>query len=932
MSGIHVDSTHSSSQPVGGTSSQPRPDESLASNDASERIVGTNTDQIKIVFDADYQHNLVSRVSPIQSSTFDNRFQDVAVRPVALNLATPLLQRHVDEKISQGYSDHMRFNLGDIVDSSNLAEWVLYLLAHQDGHGLEEVLPLPENSQDWNEEEWRTYLNQLDTNTWETYLDALAQYMKTPEGERLLMGVEGNHDGAAWGNGLEHPIPLPVLEFLVLVNTKKKHDIEIQIAALKRKLSHGANPRVHDRLEKKILELQRELDTINQKLAALEKYHIEETSTPDPIMDEAALREAEILEKRIEELRLKMEQRHLSPMRQQRLEEKLKRLQRRYEMIAHRLHYYKEERDKGRERLNESTLDRGFEWRIPRFIVNRFLGVQSLRGLNDPSGNWAANSGGAQYNFDKEDYLYQYLSGRYPNLSITRSDNDHDTVPSPDKREHHNLEPLVTKLFFNTLDNSDETTDYTVENSIYDAASGEYKKERSVACYLDSKNKNYIAENFANFWKQPDPVNHPEEWLCLVDYPSRDSASPSEHYLMIQVIDQGIVNGKHVYHFLLDGMDNTQEVMSLAYFASMSKLQRQLCQVFIDQKRLETQGECLFLHSSHFPLKQHSKSHWKKYGWQDYFNQSDVAPFVFCGHGHNRQIVDETKPHFFGKKVFFGTRSVKREEGFRSVMTPSVTDSPNEFMTATFDWTEDGSVRLDNEYHQVVDDVDVAAMDKEVIEKVRSIKETYRQHHYWGYSQVDTGLVSGLRNIFFSQERIVAYDSIPLSIGQYEETLLYTQCYLEFLRDDLGAEDPFVLLVEKTLADLERHRDLWLNGNPGASDEYDQMGYLAAVEKSKTFKRQSDRVNLLIKYDDIFAVPAYERLRLLITQTPSGTKAFDFWLLLGKEAATEEKLPTNKREAKQRTKGAVPTSNSFSFLPASAKTDYTTTPGAPGLE
>lgn len=919
MSGIPVDSTYSSRRSI----------ESFASSEASSRVMDAAAGDVKIVFDADYQHHLISRVSPIQSSTFDNRFQDVAVRPVALDLATPILQRHVDDKITQGYSDHTRLNLGDIVDSSNLAEWVLYLLAHQDGQGIEAILPLPENSQDWSEEEWRTYLNQLDVNTWEMYREALSQYVKSPEGERLLTAVEGNHDGAAWGNGLDHPIPLPVLEFLVMVNTKKKHDIEVQIDTLKRKLSQGANPHRHDQLQKKILELQQELGAINERLSTLERYHVADRLASTAIMDEAALREAELLEERIEELRVRMTQGQLSPKRQQRLKEKLERLERRYEMIAYRLHYYTEERDKGRERLSDASPEHGFEWRIPQFIVNRFLGIQDFHSLSDPSGNWAANSGGARYNFDKEDYIYEYLSGRYPDIDLTRPDGDHDTLSSLKKHQHHNLEPLVTKLFLNTLDNSDKTTDYAVENSVYDAASGEYKKKRSLSCYLDSKNQNYIEESFANFWKQPDPVNHPEEWLCLVDYPSRDSASPSEHYLMIQVIDQGVVNGKHVYHFLLDGMDNTQEVMSLAYHASMSKLQRQLCQVFIDQKRLETQGECLFLHSSHYPLSLHSKSRWKKYGWQDYFNQNDVAPFVFCGHGHNRQIIDETRPRFFGKEMFFGTRSVKREDGFQSVMTPSVTDSPNEFMTATFHWGEDGQMSLDNEYHAVVDEADVAAMDEDVIEKVRSLKESYRQHHYRGYSQLDTGLIPGLQNIFFSQERIMAYDSIPLSVGQYEETLLYARCYLELLKDDLGPENCFVLLVEKTLADLKRHQDLWLNGDPGASDEYDQMGYLAAVEKSKNFKKRGDRINLLIKYDDIFAVPSYERLRLLITQTPSGTKAFDFWLLLAKEAATEEKKPKNHRDVKQQAEENAPTTNSFSFSTSPADLDYTTIPGSP---
>lgn len=784
-------------------------------------------DYVGMVFDADYQHHLINKVTPIQSATFDKRIW-VSLRPQALVLATPILQRESQSKIDEEFSDYERYHLGDLIDTSNYGEWVLYLLSTLDEFVLEELFGLTAAAKSWDEVEWQAFFDSLDERQWQDYLQILSDYIEGSE-QQLIPGPEGNHDGAAWGNGVSPAKSPALLELEILKKVAQKETIEKKLIRLEEK-----DKKDNKKLSKKITRLKRRLEYVNDKIDVL---------------------------------------------------------------IV--------ERDKARERGQDNPLRNG-RIRLPGFIVNSFMGLSHKKTLYDPSGYWAQNSGGVANNFDKADYIYQYLRLRYPEIGVTTGD---CTCA---------FQPLATKLQLNVLDSDPESTDYIVENVKQDPKTGEfimdetgqYVTERSHVSFLEEKNPQRVANNFQNFWKEV----RPGEYLCLVDYPNMKTEHPTQDFLMIQALEVGEVNGKKVFHFLLDGMDGTEQEMDIVFFAAMSGLQRQLCQLFIDQMRNVYEDEVLFIHSSHYPLKDHIKDYWKDFGWQDYFSQRDIVPVLFNGHGHQRMIFDETKPTLFGKHVFFGIRSVKRDDGFWSIMTPSVTDSPNEFASVKLEYDEQTDQYIvTQEYHDVFSESDEDRIPEDVFQTVANLKTIYEQERYHEYSQLRSGIITSLTNIFFSQDRILAYDSIPISIGHYEETLIYTRYFLQFLLDDFSGNDPYIKLVEKTLMDLEAHLDMWLYGNPDSDDEFDQKGYLAAVEDSKQISRRQDQIALLIHYNDIFDTPSYERLRMLIAQTPQDSKAYQFWLLLGIKAAEEERKPHSKRQERRQERKRVEDRNVFRF-------------------
>lgn len=796
--------------------------EAFGSDVVASPASGERDESVRIVFDADYQNHLINHVTPIQSVTFD-RFIPEAIRPQALVLATPVLQRESQSKIEERFGDYARFHLGDVLDTSDYAEWTVYLLAALEQDILPELFGLSEEASTWTPAQWQVFFDGLNERGWRDYLEAVVAAYEA-SGEPVRAGPEGNHDGAAWGSGVSQSKSLPILELQV----RRYH---MQKETLKRRVERMTAKKDRPRVQKRLERLERRLDFVSEKLAVL--------------------------------------------------------------LV---------ERDRARERFKNFPIKAG-RINLPPSVVNAFMGISSQRTLIDPSGYWAQNAGGIGMIFNKADYLFEYLSLRYPEIDLVRS-------PSEES-----LFPLATSVVLSPSPQNADHTNYVVKNVKRDAETGAFLKDEgggflTELSHVNIENGGDRGAAFAAFWKEV----HPGEFLCLINYPGMNEEFPNQHFLMIQAFAMGTVNGKKVFHFFLDGVDGTEQEIDLIYFGFMSRLQRQLCQLFIDEMRARYGGEVLFLHSSHYPLKYHVKDYWKEYGWQSYFAQPDVAPVIFCGHGHSREIDDETKPSLFAKRVFFGTRSVKREGGFWSVMTPSVTDFPNEFMSVELSYDKDRDAYvIGQSYHDVVEEHDVDGISPDVARSVAHLRMYYEKHHYHEYSQLQNGLLPRLQNIFFSQDRILAYDAIPVSVGQFREVIAYAREYLRFLEQEFGEETVFVRLVRQTLKALEEHYERWLYGNPDADNEFDRHGYLWAVREANKYARRQDRLALLLHYNDIFDTPAYERLRLLIAQTPKDSKAYEFWLLLGKEAAAEEKRPKNKRQARRWERRGVPDKNEFVF-------------------
>ena len=398
---------------------------------------------------------------------------------------------------------------------------------------------------------------------------------------------------------------------------------------------------------------------------------------------------------------------------------------------------------------------------------------------------------------------------------------------------------------------------------------------------------------------------------------------------MLQAFDTGVdASGRHTFNIILDGMDSTDELVPSAFFGVLSEWQCRLVQLFVNYQRLQYPDKgCLFFNTGHFPLQDLSKKNWKEFGWQDYFSQADVAPLEFAGHRHTRAFIDETKRSFFGFPIPIGTPSIKRKAAY-SFVAPSMTDNL-EFMSSesTVNPLTD-KLDLTIRYHQVVpDNYD---FDPEVIAKVDSLKEYYRENRYREYSEMDHDFFTRAYNVFFTdQQGILAFDAIPISVGQYNEMVLFTKSWVELLKMDLGENDPeqiaaakqreeelnagLVALLKlngidpKTMYHSDFDKDLVEFKNTGANpaeinvifeawqkwqaakEDLFNLQFVGRVEKTLAAleSRQkewlakytdakasvvglprADQIHELAKFNDIFDTPYYELLRFLIAETP----------------------------------------------------------------
>lgn len=802
---------------------------------------GTTLETVsRYVFDADQQHHYTQRVTPIQSLTFDSAIS-VSVRFQALVMATPILQRYCEDKIRTQFPEYLRYNLGDVLDTSNLAEYVVYLLSTQDGQGLAEKLGLDQISADWSEAQWDDHFAALSNNTWQEYLEAMFDFLAAGSVHDIPARAIGNHDGAMVGNGINHA------------------------------LSAG-------QLKKQIQDLERKMAEVEHKIRAYEggKRLLMLFQTPEEYLQG------------LKDRRMLLQQQWLAAA----------------EMLTRV------------EQEDASYRSYGKKIKLPQFLINMVFGVGMYDRLKDSQGYWARMAGGASNIVDKQTYFANYLREQYPEIEMRLHAEEVDGHPNghvhavseehaPAEHDHRILEPFSATLSYPDGDFDLFRDDYTVRYTpqerpgagafLFDPASGDYAKAEAQV-----KNPARLEEVFPLFWKEV----RSGEWVCVVDVPHRESGNANQHMIVLQARAEVTESGKRAFHFLMDAMDNTQEEISLAFFGGLSRMECQLKELFQKTMRLRYGADTLEpdRQSGHFPLSRHSKALWREFGHQEHFAHPDVLPLYFAGHEHDRDLVDETQRSIFGfTNPFIGTASTKRRGGFHSMVTPSTTDDPNEFMTVEILYDpETATYEAVQRFHQVVSEEDVAriaARDAElkarnpdalgVMQALDELHDYVRRNKYHDYA-LENNLLRLFGKLFSSPEHITAYDAIPIAIGQMRETILFSQYCLQFLLADLGAGDPFVLLWQRGLAQLERHFQLFLAGDPGASDPYDRMGWDAALVRAKQLRpREADQ--FLANFDDVFDAPAYDLLMILRTGIPSGSRAFDFLLLLGRTAADEEK-------------------------------------------
>lgn len=822
---------------------------------------------------------------------------DVSIRPQALKMGGAIMERHTQKIGRERFADYHEYVLGDDLDSSNMAELYLNLITYAaSAFGtdlISEVFGIDaETVQNWTDADWQSYAASAEKKPLEDWLKDLERaILRYESGEsegsdfyRFAGRAIGNHDGAAWGNGLNHGLPWLSYVFWVEICKLEQRSLTRKIGKLGERLLEEKRSSTVKRLKARVLKLERRKAVVDIKL---------------PLLEDA---------KKKAELSLK----------------------------------------------DKSLEDRSITF--SRFLTNQLFGITSTQNLDSPEGYWAANAGGKKYTVNKEDYIYHYLRTRYPEAGLKR-----EFPASSHRHPHHNhleLMPLATQIYFEDLDHSRKTADYHTINSVVDAATGTTEEIMSETLILDDNQRSSIGKHYENFWKEI----RPGEFICLVDYPNRNKPESSHHYIFLQAFDQGVTeDGKRVFHFVLDGMDFTQEDADIAYYGAMSELQRQLCQTFINyhsQKSRSVGEEAIFMHSSHFAVEDHSMRYWRRYGWPEYFAQDGVVPFLFVGHGHMRKMVNEATPRLFGREFVIGNKRVDTDGDFFSLMTPSTTDAPNEFMTVKirFDGERDKYV-LSQEYHSVLGDDDIAtdANDKtayigyHVVQEVESLRRDYfRQHRYWEHTDQPLGLITSLKNMLFSQDRIVAFDSIPLAAeGQFPEALVYTASYLKLLRAEFGNYDAELcarlarensqsarirlngllhLKLAQTVFDrVQKDYHLWLNGDPDAEKKYDvseygepfinakKMGYLKAKKMADEMILEKDKISLMLNFRDIFAFASYQRLTEIIDAAPEDSDGYKFWLYLTKCAAEEEAKPIDKSFAKHRDLTAVPDRSEYEF-------------------
>lgn len=755
----------------------------------------------KYFFDADQQYHYVHLTSHVQSAAFD-RIVNVAVRPAPVILATPLFHRLAKEKHQTSFPDHQKYNLGDVLNVSNLPEYVLYLIVVTEGRVLEKYF----SDQGVNTDGWEGLLRSFQPQDWQKLCDYILDDLKQhPENFNLPRRAQGNHDGAYDGNWLRHDTTPWHLKMAILQTEHQFQQLETKIQRAEKRDS--TRPYYLQRLQQEKRELANLLMRYEEELAVLEA-----------------------------------------------------------------------------ESHDDSFLQKGLK--IPTHLINIVFGIGQAKLRRSRLTVWEQNAGHPHNVFSKTDYLQTYLQEKFPEVHLTPS----------------SLRPFATEVSF--------------ESGFFDL----FDKPYSLAVAKKDDNNEFIADKNGLYHMQEVQIDappsqqdlfpllwqevRPNEWVCLIQLNNRHTHQPENRYVFLQAFAENDLNGRKLFHFVLDGMDYTQEKVQLAFWGGLSKLQRQALQVFIDQQRLIHDKNVLFTHSSHFALNDVSHVFWRRFGWDDYFSQPDVLPFIFVGHGHKRQIHDESKKYFLGREnSLLGKRLVSRDDGFYSMMVPSTTDFPNEFMAVEL-IAQQQSLELKQEYHPVLSIHDLKQMDKEVLrlfgytffgdsvmvfhqmghEKIKKWCEAYS---YRKYSE-QQGVLRGYLSLLKSADYLLATDAIPLAIGQFHDIIEITEFYLYFLQKDFSENDPFVKRVQEILQQLKEQEHHFLYGDPTAINVYDQMGWIEAKKQAENEKNRHKKWELLSHYNDVFASSAFDLLMIQVALTPENSAAFDFLVLLGYKSSLEE--------------------------------------------
>lgn len=494
---------------------------------------------------------------------------------------------------------------------------------------------------------------------------------------------------------------------------------------------------------------------------------------------------------------------------------------------------------------------------LPKNLVNFFYSVPKSQRLGDNHNAWAAAAGydedGNPRIVEKREWIANYLIDRY------HIEADPQTW---------NLEPIATQI------------------ELYDPKQDEIRVEGGIMTKLDAfTSPEQRTIDFKTFWKEIAPG----EFVCLIDFPDRTAANDNQRTIFLQASYMGKdENGNRVFNIFLDGMDHTQEEANIAFFGVFSKLQRELCELFVDHITNTYQTEETspqFYHTSHYPFSSLSKSFWKKYGWDEYSKKTGVNLF---GHIH------ET--------------SVKKGPGDSMGITSPASTKYNAIMRVEIEKEKSGTLKGKVSYTKIVRPLEELEPDPErraILEEALSqpeIEDSVSRHGYRKYILKKFSPFAGLTAK--GERAVIVHQGIPMSIGQVYEYLCILSATRKLIQKEIEMNEStreYQIKLSNSYAEYTRvynglleHYNNFMNGDNSADpDSCEYQGYLALRKKydeAPLFhaKERQEIEEELLLFDDIYDTNYVDEAMRLPLTLPRESLAYKFALTLGKRGAENE--------------------------------------------
>ncbi len=825
-------------------------------NDFESRVTLDETSDkpqsIELLIDGDPQHDYYTQTSFITSLVYDAQ-SSASSRKEASRVFLPILQRQSESTLRQSSQSEIthRFQLGDIMNVSNIQEWIMYLYTLHSDLNIDCHLGLPDDWYNLSEDQLFAHFekNPID---WEEILRRL----KEEYSERhlqVIKGVLGNHDGEFFGNLYRQP-------------ERFRHHILNHFQISYKKMQYVWMSRFYD--EEGSSQLSERTQKIKEEISDLE------SKTP-PLSQELKL------------IFMKYEWMRLLSIKN-RLEDKKKDLnehdQKRYEYVLTRLNEINEV-------LRNENMDLPplfGKCRIPSPLLTGFL-QRPWRAQNfSESSAWSEMSDG--HPFSKEDVTQEYYEMIYPELYDSESN-------------QNGVSPLATAIIETPLTLQDGIATRPQQSSMNHVASLQNNNERlphvSADDYalfnINEINEENVTHLFNMFWTEI----RSGEYFSQIYYPERDPSMPNHRFITLQAFELGHLSEYDLYSLMIDGQDSTDEFSEIGYYATFSRISAFAFRVFIDYQKYVNNKKPLCIPVSHHQLGQFTQDYWKEFQNDDFFSMPEIAPLQICGHGHRSMIINQNQRQILGMPFIIGRKAVRREDTFFTAMAASTTDAPNENLKITLTENfETHRIDVHIEFLPVVANDEYENASPLVLQSLEDIRPQLSPQAEDNVSQLRLNPISGVYNIFFRKDKIIAYDSIPLSKHQYEQSLIYCQKVCELYEAEYGPDAIETLKIKKIYAGLKKHYDLWLHGDGLNDDFYKRVGY---EEGLKYIQRLSPKraIKFLQHYTDIFDTPFYFMWRTFVTQIPQNSLAYQVCLLAGKEAAMNESKHHKDRRFKE---------------------------------